>query len=134
LPKNEHGIQINNAKNKTKLFYKELEKLDVEKFPMLAAIGLRTLLELATAHCETKLGIKPAKNQSLPDRVKTCAKKMWGEQDRRTKAISNTVSADHYLSLKALNQVVHNEHFPVTKKEVYAIWSKLRPYVSSCFE
>ncbi len=105
LPKEKYGIDIGKANEKTKSFYKELEKLDVDACPMLAAIGLRALLELATAQCEKEHGITPAKSAALPDRVKNCAKTMWGNSDNRTSAIANTVSPEHYLSLKALNQV-----------------------------
>ena len=137
-PKERFGVDFPKANVEAKIIqlYKEMETLDAEKFPLLLGIGLRVFLELATAHCERKLGLQPGKKDGLRDRILKCALHMWNndDKDERYKALKNVVDNEGLGTLKSLQQIVHNPFFPTNRKELFTLWEKFRPYVFSCFQ
>lgn len=121
--------------------YRELQKLEVEKFPNAASVLIRVFLELTVDDRLKNYSLLPeivVLNTPLAKKLRTLADHLFktsaiSEQIKRTVhkvADGASVSA----SIVTLHQYVHNEFTYPSASEVRRSWDEIEPFMTAMWE
>lgn len=116
----------------------ELNTLDYTKYPNAASVLLRVFVELSVDHHIERNGNEPGMAK-LGEKLKLVADDLNNTKkipDQLRKAIHNVATGNGLLgvSVKSMNQYVHNKYTYPKVSDLKSSWNELQPFLEALWD
>ncbi len=125
------GLALTKISDRTRAILREVQQLDVEKFPNACGVLLRVVVELTVDDFLTAKGIRLA--QELKDKIRRALHELdrTDKDDKWAPVRAGLADGTSLMAAKTMHSFVHNSHYHPTPTELRSIASNYGPFVEA---